>query len=243
MKCYRKIWREANGLIPKDEEGRSYEIHHINGDHSDNRLDNLKCVSIREHFEIHLNQGDHQAAAAIAKRMRILPGEQKRLDSLAGKQAFSEKKGFHAFPPEVKAIHSRKGAIAHTGKTWWTDGQKNKRSFNSPGQGWIKGRTVSGTGPKVGSKIGVFWNNGYVNVRSDVQPGPEWTRGRFLTEDQRTCRSKIGSKLVVSQAHKDAISNKLSGRPQPKVECPKCGKIGGAGAMVRFHFDNCKSRS
>lgn len=196
MKCYRKIWREANGLIPKDEEGRSYEIHHINGDHSDNRLDNLKCVSIREHFEIHLNQGDHQAAAAIAKRMRILPGEQKRLDSLAGKQAFSEKKGFHAFPPEVKAIHSRKGAIAHTGKTWWTDGQKNKRSFNSPGSDWTEGRTVTGTGPKVGSKIGTFWNNGSVNKRSVESPGPEWIPGKLLNEQQRQRRSEIASETL-----------------------------------------------
>lgn len=243
MTCYRKIWREANGPIPKDVDGRSYEIHHINGDHSDDRLENLKCVSILEHFEIHLSQGDYGAAAAVAKRMKIAPEEQKKLDSLAGKQAFKEKKGFHAFTAEEKAVHSRKGGLAHRGRAWWTNGVESIKSAECPGEGWHRGRIVTGTGPKIGSKIGVFWNNGYANIRAEERPGPEWIRGRFLTERQRDRRSEIASNLIVSQAHKDAISQKLSGKTQPKVECPICGKIGGAGAMSRFHFDNCKSRS
>ncbi len=27
---------------------------------------------------------------------------------------------------------------------------------------------------------------------------------------------------------------------QPKVDCPHCGKVGGAHSMKRYHFDNCK---
>jgi hypothetical protein len=196
MKCYRKIWREANGPIPKDEEGRSYEIHHINGDHSDNRLENLKCVSIREHFEIHLKQGDHQAAAAVARRIRISSEEQKRLDSLAGKQAFKDKKGFHAFSPEEKAVHSRKGGLAHRGKVWWTNGDKDTKSTNCPGEGWYRGRNVSGTGPKIGTKLGTFWNDGSINKRSVESPGPEWSPGKLLNEQQRQRRSEIASETL-----------------------------------------------
>lgn len=66
---YRKIWSDANGEIPVDEDGFSYEIHHIDGDHNNNDLVNLQLVSIREHLQIHLNQQDWFAAALIAKRL------------------------------------------------------------------------------------------------------------------------------------------------------------------------------
>jgi|FreactTroBogLake_1042271.scaffolds.fasta_scaffold06136_2 hypothetical protein len=69
MANYRKIWSEKNGPIPKDEFGRSYEIHHIDGNRSNNSLDNLQCLSIQEHYNIHYNKGDYSAAAAISIRM------------------------------------------------------------------------------------------------------------------------------------------------------------------------------
>ena len=34
----------------------------------------------------------------------------------------------------------------------------------------------------------------------------------------------------------------LKGRPKPIVECPHCGKLGGASAMKQWHFDNCKEK-
>jgi hypothetical protein len=66
---YRKIWEEKNGSIPVDEFGIPYEIHHIDGDHNNNNIENLTCISIADHFNIHYNQGDHLAALLIATRI------------------------------------------------------------------------------------------------------------------------------------------------------------------------------
>lgn len=68
---YRKIWEDAYGLIPKDEEGRSYEIHHVDGNRKNNSLENLICLSVQEHYELHLKQGDYVAAHAIAHRLDL----------------------------------------------------------------------------------------------------------------------------------------------------------------------------
>ena len=72
MTGYRKIWSDNYGPIPVDENGRSYEIHHIDGDRDNNSLDNLMCISIEEHYRIHYEQGDFFACGLIGMRMNDL---------------------------------------------------------------------------------------------------------------------------------------------------------------------------
>jgi hypothetical protein len=80
MANYRKIWEEANGPIPLDELARTYEIHHIDGNRKNNELSNLQCVSIEEHYKIHKNQKDYNAAFQISLRMNMTAEE--RLESI-----------------------------------------------------------------------------------------------------------------------------------------------------------------
>ena len=68
---YRKIWEHFNGPIPKDEQGRSYEIHHIDGNHSNNHIDNLQCVSLQEHYDIHLQQNDTYACLRLSQKLKM----------------------------------------------------------------------------------------------------------------------------------------------------------------------------
>lgn len=82
MAIYRKIYELHFGPIPKDSEGRTFEIHHIDGDHSNNAPENLKAVSIEEHFELHKNQGDYFAALLISARMKINQSEKSELARL-----------------------------------------------------------------------------------------------------------------------------------------------------------------
>lgn len=237
---YKRIWIEHFGPIPKDGNGRSFEIHHINGIHSDNRIENLKCVSIEEHYQIHFDQGDMLAAAAIARRMMVAPDTQFELNRAAGKEAFRKKKGFHAIPEDQKRINSAKGGKAHIGMRWWTNGEDNYLGFDHPSGNWKLGRTVTGTGIKVGTTLGVFWNNGSENKRATECPGPEWRRGRFLTPEQKAKRIDISKNIIRTPESNKARSLKLKNKPQTKVTCPHCGKAGGSGAMARFHFERCK---
>jgi len=63
---HRKLWIKTFGKIPKDINGRSLEIHHIDGKPDNNEISNLKLVTIEEHFNIHESQGDYGACALIA---------------------------------------------------------------------------------------------------------------------------------------------------------------------------------
>jgi len=86
MKNYRKIYEDANGPIPTDATGRKMEIHHIDGDHNNNDISNLKLVTIQEHYDIHYNQGDWAACYYMSLRMQLSPSE---ISEMASKRAIA----------------------------------------------------------------------------------------------------------------------------------------------------------
>jgi len=53
---YRKLWEQTYGVIPKDKYGRTYDIHHIDGNRNNNSITNLICLSLEDHYKIHLKQ-------------------------------------------------------------------------------------------------------------------------------------------------------------------------------------------
>ena len=80
-KPHRKVWHDHYGDIPLDENGVTFEIHHINSDHNDNRIDNLLCLSIEDHYQLHYEQGDYYACASLLKRIKH------NVDVFEGKQS------------------------------------------------------------------------------------------------------------------------------------------------------------
>lgn len=85
---YRKIYEQHYGPIPKDKDGRSYEIHHIDGNHNNDSPENLIAVTIQEHYNIHYAQCDWGACYYILMRMRQTPKEISKICSeLATKNA------------------------------------------------------------------------------------------------------------------------------------------------------------
>lgn len=74
---HRKIWIKAFGEIPKDKFGRSYHIHHIDGNPNNNDLSNLSCVSAQKHYEIHKSQGDFGAAFLLINNHLDISAEER----------------------------------------------------------------------------------------------------------------------------------------------------------------------
>lgn len=82
---YRKLWEKHNGKIPKDEYGRSYDIHHIDGDRNNNDIENLLCVSIEEHYEIHRKRYEENKTIKDLASARILSGRlNKKVEEISG---------------------------------------------------------------------------------------------------------------------------------------------------------------
>jgi hypothetical protein len=95
MTIYRKIYEDHYGPIPEDENGRTYEIHHKDGNHNNNDPKNLKAVSIQEHYNIHYQQEDWLSCLIMSERMGISVEEKSILCSRAQKERIS--KGNHHF--------------------------------------------------------------------------------------------------------------------------------------------------
>ena len=81
---YRKIWEKVNGPIPKDDKGRSFQIHHIDGNNQNNAIENLKCISLEEHYQIHLQQGDIFAASMIYARLQLTEEDRQSINKKIG---------------------------------------------------------------------------------------------------------------------------------------------------------------
>lgn len=68
---YRKIYEQHYGSIPKEDNGRTYEIHHIDGNHFNNNPANLKAVTLQGHYDIHKSQNDWGACYMIGLKLSL----------------------------------------------------------------------------------------------------------------------------------------------------------------------------
>lgn len=88
---YRNIYKQHHGSIPREENGRSYEIHHIDGDHTNNNINNLVAVTLQEHYDIHYANGDFRACQLMSAKLNKAPEEIKELHKLSIRKMIDDK--------------------------------------------------------------------------------------------------------------------------------------------------------
>lgn len=132
-KIHRKIYEEYYQLclLPY------IEIHHVDGNHNNNFIENLLPVTALEHYNIHKAQGDKAAAALIAHRANIsieertqLNREQALLNNAAGISGF----GLGHAARAGRIGGKKGGAYAKQNRTGifaLTPEQNKQRHFNS----------------------------------------------------------------------------------------------------------------
>lgn len=79
-RSYRQIYEQHHGPIPK-----GYHIHHVDGNHTNNNIENLRCITAKEHFDIHYEQGDYGSCWAMLRTGHLILTDEERSD-IAKKQ-------------------------------------------------------------------------------------------------------------------------------------------------------------
>jgi len=182
---YRNIWKQHYGDIPVDECGRTYEIHHIDGNRNNNNIDNLKCVSLAEHYKIHFDQNDWIACLRMSARMMLTSEQKKDLASKSSK-----------------------------GKIYITDGIKDRLiSIESPiPEGWRRGRTKGKRfGPRSAEfckkmsdvKKGKPLSNKHKESLKGLVRG---MTGKKHTDETKQKMSNASKGVAKSEEHKKAMS-------------------------------------
>jgi hypothetical protein len=141
---YRKIYVDHYGKIPVDDDGRTYHIHHIDGDRDNNDPSNLIALSLKEHYDIHYAQGDWAACSRLATLLRLSKEEISTLLSRAnnaglcgfrlGHASNAGKKGGRIFAENAKKSGRQLFQLSNQ--------QKILRLYNSQVSSAIRGETA-----------------------------------------------------------------------------------------------------
>lgn len=214
MSDYRKIYEQHNGAIPKDKDGRHYEIHHIDGNRKNDNPSNLIALTIQEHYDIHYAQGDWGACQNIMIRMNKTPEEiSKTCRGLAIKNNHRRvEDGTHNFlGPESNRKRIENGTHNFLGGEI---PRKTQRRRVAAGVHHFLGGEISG---KTSRR----------RVADGTHPflGPENSRKNNL-------------RRMTEGTHHFITNNPC----KTIVKCPYCPKEGPAPQMKQWHFDNCKKK-
>jgi hypothetical protein len=215
MSIYRKIYETFYGPIPKDENGRTYDIHHIDGNRSNNNILNLIALSIQDHYDVHYHQGDWMACHRLSKRMNLSPKEISELGTKAQKKRVEE--GTHNFlGPENNRQKIIKGIHPFVGP------ELNMK--------------------KIANGTHIFLDPDFIkeNARRSSERNKEKARNgthHFLGGEiaRRNMRKRV------SEGTHHFVKNNPG---LIEWTCDHCGKSGkGKSNLTRHHGDNCKFKS
>lgn len=211
---YRKIYENHSGAIPKEANGRTYEIHHIDGNHSNNDPTNLKAVTLKEHYDIHYAQGDYSACMIMKlERMDYTPEE---ISILSIKNNLKRvQNGTHHFLTRSDGTNINTDRVAN-GTHNWLDGKQqtimNKKRVEDGTHHFLGGKLVkekieNGTHNFLG-KSNPNYNSTIYNFEN-INTGEKisMTQNEFITKNSV---NKTGISLLCSGKRKSHKNWKIS---------------------------------
>lgn len=212
---YRKIYENHYGPIPKDENGRTYDIHHIDGNRKNNIPENLKAVSIQEHYDIHYSQEEWGACWLISRKMNLTVEDLANLSRLTQQQRI-----------ENRTHHFLK-----------------RDDGTSLGAEAVRNLTASGKNPFTGGDIQRKTNKKRVEegthhfLNGDIQRTAQQKlvkEGKHHLQGDGSFQRNVQHKRILDGTHHLLSANRK------RVTCPHCEKTGTVNNMKRYHFDKCK---
>lgn len=212
---YRKIYETHYGPIPRDELGRSYDIHHKDGNRSNNDPTNLVALSIQDHYDVHYQQGDFNACLLIATQ-RLDKSQEERSELARKKNAEMFAKNNHPWQNKEYARERTRKAV-----------EAGTHPFIGGGIQRItnKRRLEDGTHHLLTGDASRKYQREVVEQGTHRFQNTEWQK-----EQQK--------KLVENGTHH------LLGKDSPTQvmwDCEHCGKNGkGVSNYKRWHGENCK---
>jgi hypothetical protein len=196
-----------------DQDGRSYDIHHIDGDRTNNSILNLVALSIQDHFDVHYIQGDWRACTKIAQKMKLSHEE---ISMLVSKQ--------------------QKERIAN-GTHNWVGGEKQKkhqRELVASGRHHFLNSEVQ-------SKINYLKVKNGTNSWAG-QKGSEQSKAVQAKRIAEGTHHFLGkNNPVYKQIEEGRHPLALYAKNQKKQTCPKCHKTMNIGNYVKWnHGEKCE---
>ena len=241
---YRKIYEQYYGPIPKDETGRTYEIHHIDGNRLNNDIANLQCVTIQEHYNIHYNNGDYAACILIANSMKLSAKEKSKLMTLENQKRI--KHGTHNFVGSSNPSHERVANGTHNllGKNNPTHKRIVDGTFHlmdgKIASAYQQEQVANGTHPWLGGKI-----QSKVQIERVQNGTHHFLSGDIQRNHQLSLVEQGIHKFQYPALIKKRVNRQLKEGRHPsqiKKTCLHCGKTCDTGNYSQWHGNKCKHR-
>ena len=232
-KKYRKIYEQHYGSIPKDETGRPYEIHHIDGDHTNNNPENLKAVTAEEHYNIHYERGDFGACRLIAiQRLNKSHEEMKEIARLS--QLERVKNGTHPWQKRIDGTSSTSDRVSDPSYI-------NPWSKRSDGTSVTGERTLLGLNPWSKRSDGTSVSSDL--VKNGTHTLLKRSDGTSVGQESNEKRVKNGThNLLGSSMNEKMLRDGEHPSQQKNYKCEHCGRNFCKSHYTQWHGDNCKSR-
>ena len=231
---YRQIYENHYGPIPVDVSGRTFDIHHVDGNRKNNHPDNLVALSIQDHYDLHLKQEDWDACYAILIRMSAT---HEQLASMSQKAQLDRvrNKTHHFLDPVFKKANSQrlKELASKSEHPFQTNKVRNKtkqriaQQFEDGNHPFQK-LDLSAQGTK--SNLKRLENSTHPFKRPGLSANIN--KQRVTSGTHNFLGGQLQRDRVADGTHNFLI----------KVECPYCSKIGSKNNMMRYHFDKCPQK-